>query len=421
MISQNLLNLIDTAMVGTLGNSALAAVGVGGFATFMCQAILTGLSVGVQTTSARRKGEGKIRQTAAPLNAGLLIILCVAPVLSVVIYQWVPSVYPYLNDDPQVIAQGVPYLQVRIITMVFAGINFAFRGYWNAVDLPQVYMKTLLTMHVSNVALNYLLIFGHWGFPALGVQGAGLASALATGLGTLMCFALGLRHASRYGFLRGLPQKKEVWALVHLSLPTSGQQFFFAAGFTALYWIIGQVGTAQLAAANVLINVVLIAILPGIALGISSATLVGQALGRGEPEDARKWGWDVVKVGIGILGLLGIPMWSVPEHVLSVFLHDPATVQLAKAPMRLFGFMVPLEAVALILMHSLLGAGDSKRVMLVSIITQWAFFLPLAYCVGPLWGFGLFGIWLLQVAYRAGLAVTFAWLWVQGRWQFIHI
>ena len=292
MVSQNVMNLVDTAMVGTLGNAALAAVGIGGFATFMCQALILGVSTGVQATAARRKGEGRLSESAVFLDAGLLLVVLSAPLLSLVLYFVVPQVYPGLNGDPQVIAAGVPYLPIRVLAIVFVGMNFAFRGYWNAIDLSKLYMSTLIVMHASNIFLNYVLIFGKLGAPALGVTGAGLASALSTVIGSLIYFALGFKYARRNGFLRGLPRRHEVATLVRLSLPTGVQQLFFSAGFVVTYWIIGLVGTAELAAASVLINVMLVAILPGLGLGLAAATLVGQALGRGEADDASRCGQD---------------------------------------------------------------------------------------------------------------------------------
>ncbi len=134
MVSQNLLNVVDTAMVGFLGNPALAAVGLGGFVVFMCQALILGISTGVQTLAARKKGEGRIDRAARVLNTALLLILVVAPVFSLVLIQLAEPLYPFLNKDSAVIEQGVPYLELRLAAIVFVGMNFAFRGYWNALE-----------------------------------------------------------------------------------------------------------------------------------------------------------------------------------------------------------------------------------------------------------------------------------------------
>lgn len=416
MISQNVMNLVDTAMVGTLGDAALAAVGIGGFATFMFMSLLLGLSTGVQVMAARRKGEGKSHETAVPLNGGLLVVLLAAPVFSAVLFWAVPAVYPWLNSDPSVIAQGTPYLQARVLAIGFVAANFCFRGYWNAVDLPRLYMGTLIAMHASNIFMNWVFIFGNLGAPALGAEGAGIATALSTVVGFSIYVWLGLRHARDAGFLRQVPSRDGIGTLVRLSLPTGIQQLFFSAGFIVTYWIVGQVGTREVAAASVIVNLTLVALLPGLALGLSASTLVGQALGRGDPEDAYRWGWDVARVAIVALGALGLVGVVWPEALLAGFIHDPATMDVADMPMRLVGLFMALDAMGMVMMHALLGAGDARRIMFVSIGAQWLLFLPLAYVVGPVLGFGLTAIWGLQAGYRALQALVVAWFWYRRDW-----
>ena len=417
MVSQNLLNIVDTAMVGFLGNSALAAVGLGGFVVFMCQALILGISTGVQSTSARKKGEGRTDRAAAILNTALLLVLVVAPVFSLILIQIVPTMFPYLNADAAVIERGVPYLEWRLGAIVFVGMNFAFRGYWNALDMSRVYMTTLIMMHACNIVLNYILIFGKFGAPAYGVTGAGMASATSMAIGSAIYFVLGCKHVAKDGFLKRLATSQETSSLVRISLPAGLQQLFFATGMVAMFWIIGNIGTPELAAANVLITVLLFAILPGLALGLACATLVGQALGRNEPEDAYQWAWDVAKVTAALLTVLGIPMWLVPDLVSSIFIHDPDTRELARWPMRLLGLTMPIEAMGFAFMHALLGAGDARRVMIVSVGSQWLLFLPLAYLFGPVLGFGLFTIWLLQGASRTVSAFLLVAMWRGRKWQ----
>ncbi|MCB1746328.1 MAG: MATE family efflux transporter [Gammaproteobacteria bacterium] len=424
MVSQNVLNLVDTAMVSRLEHSdaALAAVGYGGFALFVTQAVILGLSTGVQASAARRKGQGRLHETGYFLNAALLVVVCIAPLLSLLLIEVVPHVFPYINNDPAVVELGVPYLQVRAAGIVFVASNFAFRGYWNAIDLTRVYMFTLVSMHTLNIVLDYALIFGHFGAPALGVQGAAVASVTAFGFGTTLYCLLGLRYAREYGFLRGLPGRADVARLVRLSLPSGIQQMFFAAGFLTTFWIIGQVGTAEIAGANVLINVMLTAFLPGMGLGLAAATLVGQALGRGDADDAARWGWDVVKVAMVAMGLLGLPMVLCPRLLLgAIYTLNPETLELTLWPLRMVGLSMLFEAVGTILQSALLGAGDTRRVMLVAIVHQWLLFLPLAYLAGPVHGYGLTVIWGLQVGYRALQAAIFATFWLRRRWARIEI
>jgi len=421
MLSQNLLNVVDTAMVGFLGNSALAAVGLGSFVVFMCQALILGISTGVQTLAARKKGEGRIDRAAKVLNTALLLVLVTAPALSLILIQLAEPLYEILNKDVSVIEKGVPYLEWRLAATVFVGMNFAFRGYWNALDLSRLYMKTLIVMHACNIFLNYVLIFGHFGSPALGVTGAGMASAISMAVGTVIYFYLGFTHARKDGFMKGLANRQEAKSLIRISGPSSLQQLFFSAGFVAIFWIIGKIGTAELAAANVLITVTLFAILPGLGLGLACTTLVSQALGRGDPGDAYCWAWDVAKVTMVVMTVLGLPMWLIPDLVSSIFIHDSTTRDIARWPMRLVGLTMPIEALGFAFMHGLLGAGDAKGVMYVSVGFQWLLLLPLAYLFGPVLGFGLLAIWLLQGGTRSMQSAIFLLKWKSRHWQHIVV
>jgi putative MATE family efflux protein len=421
MVSQNLLNIVDTAMVGFLGDSALAAVGIGGFVAFMCQALILGISTGVQSTAARKKGEGREDRAAAMLNTALLLVLVVAPLFSIVLIQLVGTVFPYINSDAAVIEQGMPYLEWRLGAIVFVGINFAFRGYWNALDMSRVFMTTLVLMHACNIVLNYILIFGKFGAPAYGVTGAGIASAISMAIGSAIYLALGFRYIAKDAFLRRLATREETSTLIRISLPAGLQQLFFSSGMVVMFWIVGKIGTPEVAALNVLITVLLFAILPGLAMGLACATLVGQALGKGDPDDAYQWAWDVSKVTVVLMTVLGMPMWLVPDLISSMFIHDAETRELARWPMRLVGLTMPIEAMTFTFMHGLLGAGDARRVMYVSVGTQWLLFLPLAYVVGPVLGFGLFGVWLLQGTTRSLSAYLFVMMWRRRHWQRIVV
>ncbi|MEN0063851.1 MAG: MATE family efflux transporter [Myxococcota bacterium] len=417
MVSQNVLNLVDTAMVGSLGDAALAAVSTASFVNFACIAGLAGLSAAVQVLAARLTGENRLDERARPLHEGILIALVIGIPASALLVWIAPAIYP--NDDPDVAAQAVPYLRARLVAMSAVGINFAFRGYWNGVSRSGIYMSTLIAMHVSNVILSYALIFGvpALGIEALGALGAGVGTSIATFFGTVLYLILGVLYSRPDGFLRVGPSLESMRSLVSLGLPQSLQQTLFALGYNVLFVIIAQIGTQEpVAAAGVLVNLTLVAILPGLALGMTAATLVGQAIGQGDLDDAERWGWDVVKVGLVILGALGLPMIFIPEWLLAPFLPGrPETVALAAPALRIVGVSLAFDAVGMVLMQALLAAGASRFVATWSVGLQWLGFLPLAYLVGPVAGFGLTGIWLIQALQRAAQAAIFARAW-RARW-----
>lgn len=422
MVSQNLLNLIDTLMVSRLGKHALAAVGLASQLNFLSIAFITGLSAGVQAMVARRKGEGREHEAAVPLNGGLLLVLCIGVPLSVGLILAAPYLFPLLADDPDVVAIGTRYYQMRLIAVVAVGANFAFRGFWNGMGMSWVYLWTLIVMHVSNIAISYVLIFGKLGLPALGATGAGLGTALGGFIGTATYFVLGWGRLRRAGFLRKIPSWDTMRSMLRLSVPSGAQQTLYALGFTVLFAIVNLLGPDAGAAANVLLNITLVAILPGLGLGLASASLVGQALGRGQPVDAMRWGWDVARVAVMICGTLGLGIALFPHELLHLFLgHQPEVLAIALTPLRLVGLTVAVDAIGVVLLTSMMGAGATLMALVVSTTLQWAVFLPVAYLVGPRLRLGLIGIWTAQVSYRALQSVVLAALWRSGRWSRIRV
>ena len=387
----------------------------------MAIALVMGMSSSVQAMAARRRGEGRESETAVPLNGGLLLALVMGLPILIVLFVFGPALLPFVNGDPAVIAESVPYFQARLCGVFAVGMNFAFRGYWNGVSMSRIYLQVLLIMHAVNVLLNYVLIFGALGIPPLGTLGAGIGSTLATYIGTAEYIFLGFKHARRARFLRAIPGAATMLTMVRLALPSALQQFMFAAGITALFWIIGQVGTAEVAASNVLVNLLLVAFLPGMGLGLAAASLVGQALGRGDGDQARRWGWDVVKLAGLVMAALGLPALLVPDVLLAGFIHDPAVVAIARGPLQLLGAAMAIDAVGLVLMNALLGAGAARQVMVVTVSLQWLVGLPLTWLFGPYLGFGLLGIWGCQFGYRALQAAVLCHLWQRGRWAEIRV
>ena len=332
MVSQNVLNLVDTAMVGSLGDIALAGTGMGGFANFVAVSLVIGFSAGVQAMVARRMGAGDTKTLAEPLHAALLWALISGVVLTVIYVSLTPILFPYLHPDPRVTDISVPYLQARLLGLTAAGFNMGFRGYWNGIGKPGLYFRTLVFMHTINIFLNWVLIFGNLGIDAYGATGAGMASAIATWCGALFYFFQASYISKDHGIFRIWPSRAIQKRVLALSIPNSIQTLFFSSGMMALFWIIGRVGTAETAAANVLINIMLVAILPGIAFGMSAATLAGQALGRRAQDDAYQWGWDVSKVAICLMSTIGLVMAVFPHFILSVFIHEASTIALAVKP-----------------------------------------------------------------------------------------
>nr|WP_298248505.1 MATE family efflux transporter [uncultured Halomonas sp.] len=417
MLTQSLINLVDAAMVGTLGEAPLAGVGIGGYLMFMVTALLFGLSSGVQAQTARRHGEQAWGELAVPLNAGLFIAAVLSLPITLLCLWQAPTLMGWLNQDPAVNAEAVAYFRWRVLSLAPVAMIFCFRGYWNGIQKTGLYLRIILVMHVINVLASLGLIFGYLGLPTMGAAGAGAGTTLSLLAGLVIWAAASLRDARPGGLLAGLPRRATLLTTLRLAGPHSFQQLWFATGYAVLFWILGRIGTPSVAVGHVLVNLSLLLILPGVGLGLAAMSLVGQALGREAHADAYRWGWEVVRLAWLCLALIALPMALFPDAVLSLFLHDSALIELARLPLRLTALMIVLDAAALVLAQALLGAGANRTVMTTTLSLQWLLFLPLAWVIGVEFEQGLMGIWWVQLAYRCLNSLWFAAIWRRRRWQ----
>lgn len=420
MLSQNLLNLVDSFMIGRISTEALAAVAAGGVITWLASSIVISLSTGVQQLSSRRLGEGKVSETALPLNAGLITALVIGIPMSLILSSHTETIMGIISKDPEVVSLGSDYLFITFLGIPFNGLNFCFRGFWNGINKQKVYMYTLFIIHGINITLNYLLIFGKFGFPELGVTGAALATMLSLAAGTLIYSFISFKSLRSHGFFTKVPAAV-FKSLCKLSVANAIQSFLYALSYNIIYKIIAQLGTDELAAAGIIIHFALVCYLPGLAFGLVATSLVGQSIGEKNFNAAREWAKDVSKLSMFILGLSSLPLIFFPQTLLEFFIRDEGTVSVAVTAVRILGISIFIEAQALTMMHALLGAGDSHRVMYISIIMQWGVYIPLGWILGIQAGFGLNGVWTANLATQAFLAVIYTALWKKGSWESISI
>ncbi|MEM1432547.1 MAG: MATE family efflux transporter [Pseudomonadota bacterium] len=419
-LATNLMGFVDTLMVGRLGDAALGGVGIGGQLFFLLLATGLGLTAGVQALVARRVGEGRVKETGKVLNAGILLAVVVAVVLMSLAYPLMSVVFGAINADPLINAAGLDYLATRLPSLLFMGLTLVFRSYWIGVSQAGLSMIAILTLSLANVLFNYMLIFGNFGAPRMGVAGAGLGSTLAVLVGLLVNLGFALRFASGNGFLRGLPDATHIRTLLRISAPESVRQILFSIGVVVMYMLIGRIGMRELAAFHVVISICLIAYLPHIGIGGAATTLVGEALGRKDTRDAMAWGWQVSNFGLLVLTGLGIAVASFPQLILRLFLVDEGTLAIAIIPLQLAVFAHVLDGYGKILGAALIGAGATRVAMRLTLLPQWLLLLPLLALTVSL-GFGLREAMAVFIGSVAVAALLLAWAWRGAQWAELEL
>lgn len=416
MLSQSLLTLVDTAMVAALDDpSALAGVGLGGYASFLAVALVLGLSVGVQTVVARNIGAGDTHTAFRALNSGLAMAAFGGLILSVICFIGAPLLHNF-SDDPAVGVVAVEYFEYRSLSVAVIAINFTYRGYWTGVRKVSVFIRMALLSQFCNLLFSYGLIFGELGMPELGAAGSGLGTTIAVFVG-MFGYTI-LTRLSNHGelLLRSMPSAEISREIFRLSLPNGIQQLLMATGMLLYFALLARISVETAAVGHAIINISLFIILPGNGLGMAATTLVSQALGREQPEDAYRWGWDTVKLTAILMAGLGMPLWLAPEFILHWFLPDEL-VATGTLPLRMTGLIAVFQSVGIVLSQSLLGAGKARQVMLISFGLQWCWGLPLAAFVGLYLGYGFIGVWCVSMVDRIISATLYSMIWRRRHWM----
>ncbi|MBG90340.1 MAG: MATE family efflux transporter [Actinobacteria bacterium] len=414
MLSQNLLNFVDTAMIGNLGDPALAAVGVAGFLFFWASSIQYGLAEATQVLVARYFGAQDPQRQYQSLYNGLVGCTLLAIVISGLGWYLAPILFQVMSPDPMVQSLGVTYLRWMILGLVPFAINGCFRSYWNGINQPMRFTRILVVTHICNIFLNWLFIFGHWGMPALGVKGAALGSALSYGLGSVLY----LLSAHAWGVLSQLRKdaKFELELLltqIKLATPSATRQWWFTAGLLVFFWVAGQIGVQAAAITQVLIVLAFLVILPGVGFGVASLSLVSQALGRKDPQDAQRWAYEVALIAGLITIVVGGIASMYPYAILGLFIHDPETLEMAIIPFQLDCLTIWVEVIGLVILQSLIGVGRAFTVMKVSLLCQWLIFVPIGYILGVIYHVGITWVLMAWISHMMVATLIYIWLWVK--------
>lgn len=416
-----IMTLIDLAMVGRLGNNATAGLGLSVFTYSLIVAFVAGIVPSVQGLVARKRGEGSREAETLPLAGGIWVALLVGTPLAIVCYLLAPFFFSWISSDPNVIRVSIPFLRVLCVAVIGVGMNSAFNGFWAGMEKPGVYMLIVLFMNCLNAAGDYALIFGHFGAPSLGATGAAISTTFSVYVGVIINFALVYPRFRKAGFSSVMPERSFLVSIFKLALPASVMQVLFWAGYLAFLWLVGRIGTEELAAANVLIRIAMLLSIMAIALGSAAATLVSRTMGEGDLTGAAQWGWDAGKLGIIGISLLGLPLLLFPARFLAFFLTDLHTISMAVIPLQLVAVTSGIGALVYILMYILYSVGEGNRVAVVSFSTQWIFYLPAVWFVGPHLHHGLLQVWIVQAAYGSLITALITAIWADGKWKTIKI
>ncbi|KIM06176.1 MAG: multidrug transporter [Sulfurovum sp. FS06-10] len=411
--------ITDLIMVGTISAFAVAAVGVGLQSLMFIFAILTLFHVGTNALISRFKGAKKMSQASLALSTlwqfAWILSLLVMPFW----YFGSSQLYVWFGTAPEVRELGSAYVQVLTLMMPFIFMKLVFVSALNATGDTTTPMYVKLVSIVLNVGLNYLLIFGHFGFPALGVVGAGVATVIVNFLELLVYMVLYVKGKTPFKPMVHF-SKKLLQRALKVGLPASYERSLTMGSFMLFTAIIADYGTEVLAGYQIGLRIEGVAFMPGIGFTIAAMALMGQGLGAKNPEQSREDVLLVMKYAVGLMFFLSFFMIFTPEYMVKFFTNDALTIKEASLYLKIVGLsQIPL-AIGFVLSGALRGAGDSKRTLRINLISLWLIRIIPAFALS--WYFN--DILWVYIAMIADTFVKALFLWrafEQGEWKRIKV
>ncbi len=398
-IAQQLLHtlvfLVDRGLLGHHDAASLASMQISGPVVWSATTILSAFTVGVVAVVGRRVGAADDAGAGAALRASLLFALAVGAVaLGIGLLSRDPLLRLFPEAGPAVWAEADGYLTVAFAAMPALLLSLTLAMAMQAAGDTRTPFLIAGFGNLLNVAVSYVLIYGVWGEP-MGAQGAALGSAVAFAWQAL---ALGLVTASRRAPVSWRASEAfdgdALRRVLRVAGPSLAERILQQIGFMAYVTMIGALGAAAMGANQALIGIEAIVFLSADGLGIATAAVVAQRLGRDEPSDARAALRAGLLLSTGLLGAIGILYLLLPEPLLRPFTDDATLIGLAVPCLYVAGIAAPIMGAAVVSSAAIRGAGDTRSALAVTFVGGVVVRLGVTYVAAFVWELGLIGVWI---------------------------
>lgn len=423
MISQTVMWTVDSAMVGHVGETELAAVGLGGIFVWSLYSFFIGLTSAVNTFVAQSFGAGERRKCGLYLWQGLYVAAVAGGILYV-IRLFSTDILGLLGPAEDVQTAGAAYVGIRMLSAPFFLVYYTHSFFYRGIGDTKTPLKVLLIAHIVNVVGDYFLIFGKGPFPALGVEGAAWATSLANLIAAVIFVGLLFEKKNRveYGTLaHWRPHAREMKRLLRIGIPSAVHFFLDMGSFLIFSAYIGRMGTAQLAANQIAIQILALSFMPCQGFVVAATTLMGQYIGAGRPDLAKKCAYKAIRMGLYYTGFIALLCVSIPEALVRIFNDDPAVVSFGRPLLYLAAVFQIFDAIQFISDGALRGAGDTRVPMLFILGGAWFIFIPLAYVFGTVLDRGVVGAWTGASLYIVVIGALMFLRLKTERWREIRI
>ena len=423
LVLESTFAVVDIFFVARLGPSAVATVGLTESYLFLLYSIAMGLAMGITALVARRIGEQKREQAAVTAVQAILIALLASVPFAVAGIVFAQDLLRLMGADAWTLEHGYRYMQWmlggNVVILLLFVINAIFRGAGDASSA----MRVLWVANGLNIVLDPLLIFGLGPVPAMGIEGAAIATNIGRGVGVLMQLWILFRggHHIRVLASQLAWHGDIVWHIVRTSLGGVGQMIVAMTSWIFLMRILASIGSEAVAGATIAIRIMMFVMMPAWGMSNAAATLVGQNLGAEQPGRAEASVWHIGWYNMAYLVAVSVLFFALPRELVGLFTADPQVVATGAEWLRILSYSFFVYGWWMVTVQAFNGAGDTVTPTKINLVFFWLIQIPLAWLLALHLGWQATGVFWAVFVSETSVGLFTLWLFTRGRWKSVKV
>lgn len=419
LVMESTFAIVDIYFVGRLGASAVATVGLTETYLFLLYSVGMGLSTAVTAVVARRIGEKNAADAGLSAVQSIILALIASAPFSIIGIVYAKDLLTIMGGDPWVIEHGYKYMQWMLggnfVIMLLFVINAIFRGAGDAA----VAMRVLLVANGINIVLDPILIFGWGPIPAMGLEGAAIATTIGRGVGVLMQLRILFKGGQHMKVTREQLRYhgETLFHIFKTSIGGVGQMIVGMTSWIFLMRILAYVGSEAVAGATISMRIMMFTMMPAWGFSNAAATLVGQNLGAGQPERAERTVWTIGAYNMVFLLAVSLLFFFMNEPLMRIFSDDDKVVAVGAEWLQILSYSLFVYGWWMVSTQAFNGAGDTMTPTKINLVFFWLIQIPLCYYLAVPLSWQQSGVFWGVFLSETSVGLFTLWLFTRGKWK----
>lgn len=413
-----MLGAIDTVMLSQYSDESVAAVGVVNQIVMFAFLIFEVINIGTSVLCSQYLGAKLQQKMIQVVGVLLLLNLVVGLLVSAILHFGAATLLDWMGLRPELLQYGIGYMEIVGAFAFFQAISLTISASLRSANKAIYPMLVTVLVNIMNIVGNYILIFGKFGFPAMGAEGAAISTSIARGVCMVVLFVILFRkHISRFplALFRPFPWI-ELKNLLKIGIPSAGENMSYSFSQVVITYLINILGNNALATRTYTVNIVMFVYLFAIAMAQGGAISIGHLVGQNKIRAAYLLGKFVMRISI-LVSLILSCIWAVFGHTIFSMLTDNEEIVRLGVTILMIDILVEIgRAVNIYATNALRSAGDVNFPFYLGVVVQWTVSVGLSYLLGIYWGWGLVGMWIAFLLDENIRAIVFVKRWNSMKW-----